>query len=56
MLRLSEEQPYAIVVAKRSQRSESWSFREFYKIYKLLFRMPDASLISAIFALSLIIK
>ena len=39
MLRLSEEQPYAIVVAKRSQRSENWSFREFYKIYKLLFRM-----------------
>jgi hypothetical protein len=39
MLHLSEDHPSAIVVAKRSQRSESRSFREFYKLYKMLFRM-----------------
>lgn len=39
MLRASAAEPRSIVVAKRSQRSESWSFREFYKVYKTMFRL-----------------
>lgn len=39
MLRISEKSPGAVVVAKRAQRSESWRFRAFYKVYKALFRL-----------------
>lgn len=39
MLRVSEKAPGAVVVAKRAQRSESWRFRAFYKVYKRLFRL-----------------
>lgn len=39
MLRVSAKSPGAVVVAKRAQRSESWRFRTFYKVYKALFRL-----------------
>ncbi len=39
MLRLSDQNPGSVVVAKRAQRSESWRFRAFYKVYKSLFRL-----------------
>jgi glycosyltransferase involved in cell wall biosynthesis len=39
MLNVSAKKPGAIVVAKRAQRSESWRFRAFYKVYKALFRL-----------------
>jgi glycosyltransferase involved in cell wall biosynthesis len=39
MLSVSAKKPGAVVVAKRAQRSESWRFRAFYKVYKTLFRL-----------------
>lgn len=39
MLSVSAKKPGAVVVAKRAQRSESWRFRAFYKVYKALFRL-----------------
>jgi hypothetical protein len=38
MLDASEQNPEAIVVAQRSQRSEGLVFRIFYSLYKMLFR------------------
>ena len=45
MLGVSAKKPGAVVVAKRAQRSESWRFRTFYKVYKTLFRLLTGKVI-----------
>jgi polyisoprenyl-phosphate glycosyltransferase len=46
LIKAWEQQPSKIVVAKRVSRTENWSFRFFYHLYKLTFRLLTGKRIS----------
>ena len=45
LLETAEQHPRSIICAQRSRRSESWTFRGFYRIYQFLFRMLTGTVI-----------
>lgn len=45
LLAAAAAEPGTIICAQRAQRSESWSFKTFYVVYKLLFRLLTGKVI-----------